>query len=151
MGFKVRFEIDKDAEEEIIIRCKSLNEEILRIENLINSTSINEIELHLNGKDFFIPLTEILFFEAAEAKTAAHTKDRMYYTDLKLYELEEKLPRSFMRISKSCILNLNSVSSLRRELTGICEANFPDTAKKVYISRSYYKPFREKITEIRKV
>lgn len=151
MGFKVRFEIDPDLDEEIIIRCKAMNEDIVQLEKLINENPSNEIELHLGGNDYFIALDRILFFETDGSKTAAHTKDKMYYTDLKLYELEEKLPRRFMRISKSCVLNLKAVSSLRRELTGVCEAGFPDSVKKVFISRSYYKPFREKIAEIRKV
>ena len=73
----------------------------------------------------------------------------MYYTDLKLYELEERLPKSFMRISKSCIINVNAVSSIHKEITGICEAFFRDTVKKVYVSRGYYKQFREKINETR--
>ena len=151
LSYKIRFEIEPDGEEEIVIRCKKLDGEALRMESIINraSASIREMELHLNGNDYFISIEEILFFEANGNKTAAHTKNRMYYTDLKLYELEEQLPRSFMRISKSCVLNLNAVSSLRRELTGICEADFRDTPKKVYISRSYYKPFREAINEIR--
>lgn len=152
MNFKIRVEIDKDADEEIIIKCKSVTDDVLRLEKLIcESLDNREMKLHLGEKDYFIVIDEILFFETVGNKTSAHTKDRMYYTDLKLYELEEKLPRSFMRISKSCIINLNLVSALRKELTGICEANFKNADKKVFISRSYYKPFREKINEIRKV
>lgn len=152
MGFKIRFEIDPNGEEEIIIRCKSINEELLRLERQISTAyTDSEMELHLDGEDYFISLKEILFFETDGNKTAAHTRTKMYYTDWKLYELEERLPRSFMRISKSCVLNLKAVSSLRKELTGVCEAYFQNTAKKVYISRGYYKLFREMITEIRKV
>ena len=151
MGFKVRFEITPECEEEIIIKCKELSDEVLLIERYINSNSTSEIELHLGGKDYFVPLNEILFFESTDSKTAAHTKDKMFYTTLKLYELEEKLPRYFMRVSKSCIINLNSVSSLRRELTGICETSFKGSAKKIFVSRNYYKPFREKINDLRKV
>lgn len=150
MSFKVRLEIDPNGGDEVIIKCRSVNEEVLRLEALISSNaSGSEIELHLNGNDYFIKLNDVLFFETDGSKTAAHTADRMFYTDLKLYELVDRLPRSFMRISKSAILNANAVSSLRKELTGICEASFRNTAKKIYISRSYYKPFREMITELR--
>ncbi len=152
MEFKVRFEIDKSCEEEIIIRCKEINDDVLKLQSLINGIGKSrEMELHLNGNDYFIAIDEILFFETDGNKTAAHTADKMYYTDMKLYELEERLPRSFMRVSKSCVVNLKAVASLKREITGICEASFPKTSKKIFISRSYYKPFREKITEIRKV
>lgn len=151
MGFKVRFEINPESDEEIVIKCKALTEEVLQIERFINCNSASEMELQLGGKDYFIPINEILFFESTDPKTAAHTKDRMFYTPLKLYELEERLPRNFMRVAKSCIINLNSISSLRKELTGICEVCFKGTNKKIFVSRSYYKAFREKINEIRKV
>lgn len=150
MSIKVRLEIDPNGEEEIVIKCRALSEEIIRIENALHSGDTDfEMELHQGGNDFFIKAKDILFFDTDGNKTAAHTKDKMYYTDLKLYELSEQLPRCFMRISKSCIININAVSSTRRELTGICEAFFEGTAKKVYISRSYYKPFREAVKEIR--
>ena len=106
MSFKVRFEINPEAEEEIVIKCKALTDEVLQIERFINGNRANEIELHFNGNEYFIPLDDILFFETVDSKTAAHTKDRMFHTNLKLYELEEKLPRSFMRVSKSYIINL---------------------------------------------
>lgn len=147
MSFKVRIEADPENEDVVIIRCKEINEEVLKLQALIGNSKSVEIELRLGEKDYFIKVNDILFFETGGNKTVAHTKDKMFYSDLKLYELEERLPRSFMRISKSCILNVNAVSSLRKELTGICEASFPNTVKKVFISRSYYKAFREIITE----
>lgn len=149
MGFKVRVEIDPECDEEIIIRCRNVSDEIARIESLVSSIDPCEMELELGNDLYFVKTEQILFFETDGSKTAAHTVDRMYYTDLKLYELEERLPKSFMRISKSCIININAVSSIHKEITGICEAFFRDTVKKVYVSRGYYKQFREKINETR--
>lgn len=149
MRFKVRVEIDPECDEEIIIRCRNVSDEIARIESLVSSIDPGEMELELGNKLYFVKTEQILFFETDGSKTAAHTVDRMYYTDLKLYELQERLPKSFMRISKSCIININAVSSIHKEITGICEAFFRDTVKKVYVSRGYYKQFREKINETR--
>lgn len=149
MGFKVRIEIDPACDEEIIIRCKSVSDEIMRIESIVSSLDSSEMELELGEKLHFVKISSLLFFETDGSKTAAHTIDKMYYTDLKLYELEECLPKSFMRISKSCIINVNAVSSIHKEITGICEAFFRDTPKKVYVSRSYYKTFKKKINEMR--
>ena len=149
MGFKVRVEIDPECDEEIIIRCRNMSDEIMRIESLVSNVDSSEMELELGNKLYFVKTEQILFFETDGSKTAAHTVDRMYYTDLKLYELEERLPKSFLRISKSCIINTRAVSSIHKEITGICEAFFRDTVKKVYVSRGYYKQFREKINETR--
>ena len=103
MGFKVRIEIDPQCDEEIIVRCRNMSADVARIESLISSLDSSEMELELGDKLHFVKVSSILFFETDGSKTAAHTADRMYYTDLKLYELEERLPNSFMRISKSCI------------------------------------------------
>lgn len=151
MHFKVSLEIDPEGEDEIRICARALNEDVLRLQRLIRDaeSAREEIELHLGGNDYFVRLNEILFFESAGPKVAAHTGERMYYTDWKLYELEERLPRRFTRISKSCILNTGAVSSLRRDITGICEVFFANTIKKVYVSRSYYKSFRDVIRETR--
>jgi len=151
VGFKIRIEASPDFDDEIIIRAKALDERVLSVQRLLAESERRELELYIGENTFFVPQSDILFFETSDKKLSVHTADRIYYTDKKLYEIEEALPRSFMRISKSCIVNLNAISSIRREITGVCEASFFSSPKRVFISRSYYKPFREKITEIRKV
>lgn len=152
MKRKVRIEIDPTAEEEVVIRCRELTSEILELRRIAESGISREVQaltLTLNDCEYFVPLDQLLFFETYEGRTAAHTENRMYYTDLKLCELIELLPNTFMRVSKSCILNTRAVSGLRRDVTGIGEAFFTDCNKKVYISRMYYKAFRERIVETR--
>ena len=146
---KVRIEIDPSAEEEVIIRCPALTPELLRLQQIAEGGSRAEADLTLpltlDDTEYFIPARNLLFFETAGSRTAAHTRENMYYTDLKLYELEELLPDSFVRASKSCILNVKAVASLRRGLTGIAEVAFARSEKRVFVSRMYYHPFREKL------
>jgi len=73
----------------------------------------------------------------------------MYFTDKKLYELERLLPSTFMRVSKSCILNVAEIASIDRNLTGASEVTFRNCGKKVFVSRIYYKVLREKIEQMR--
>ena len=61
----------------------------------------------------------------------------------KLYELEEKLPSYFLRISKSTILNTRKVYSITKNLAGASKIEFQDTYKTVYCSRNYYKALKE--------
>lgn len=149
MGFRIRIDIDPECDEEVVIKCKSITDEVLALQAKLASNQGSEIELKLNDSIYFVRLSDILFFETDSGKTAAHTADRMYYSDLKLYELEETLPQSFLRISKSSIINITPISSIRKDITGICEVFFRNTNKKVYVSRSYSKVFREKINETR--
>lgn len=152
MGFLVKTETDPDGSEEIIIRCRSVTPEVRRIKEILESDGAvcpNEMMLTLCGSEYIVPLEKILFFESAGGRTAVHTAERVYYTGKTLAELTDLLGGGFFRISKSCIANIRRISSLHRELTGVCEACFSGCDKKIYISRMYYKPFRERLEEIR--
>ena len=80
----------------------------------------------------------------------AHTAERMYEAQYRLYELEEMLPRYFMRISKSTIVNLNQIYSVTRNLTASSVVEFFESSKKVYVSRNYYKMMIDRMGEKRR-
>lgn len=148
---RVKIEIEDDLEEEIIIRCKSINETIKKIEKAITDIN-NEAKgfvFYKNEKEYYLSLNKILFFETELGNINAHTRDDIYTVKYKLYELEELLPSSFMRISKSTILNVNHIYSITRNLTSSSVVEFEETHKKVYVSRYYYKTLRYKLNEKR--
>lgn len=152
MKRKVRIEIEPGLEaEEVIIRCSTLTPEIANLQRLAETGSLplqNRIlPVILGETEYFLPINELLFFEAADGRTAVHTVDRMYYTEKTLRDLADELPSNFVRVSKSCILNVRSVSSLKRSLTGVSEVTFAHSSKKAFVSRMYYKPFRERLLE----
>lgn len=148
---KIRVEICEDGDEEIIIRCKSYDEKISRIESAIESISKGRRTLTLNigNQEFFVPVADILYFETLDGKVCAHTADNAFIAPYKLFELENILPTSFIRISKSAIANVMRISSLSRELVGNGQICFSGSDKKAYFSRAYYKALRDRIDEIR--
>lgn len=108
-----------------------------------------EIHLYRGNTEYYLTLDEILFFETDSDGINAHTRDNIYQTKYKLYELEELLPGSFMRISKSAIVNTSHIYSISRNLTASSVVAFADTHKQVYVSRYYYKPLINKLEEKR--
>lgn len=148
---KVRIEICEGGDEEVVIRARALTDEVRRISEAISSVSGGEATLSLTDgeSEFFVPVSSLLFFETDGGHTTAHTAKRMYYTQMKLYELEAILPRAFARVSKSCVVNTAAISSIKRNPVGASETLFTGSHKKVYISRSYYKAVRELIEETR--
>ena len=153
---KIRIEVDPAGPEEVIIRCKKLTPDILRLQELLETgaaaePSVKKLSLTIGDEEYLVDLRKILFFETTDGRVVAHTDKRIYNTDMKLYELEELLPATFMRVSKTCILNLEAVGWLKREITGPCRVGFGTSPKQVYISRMYYKPFREKLEEMRMI
>ena len=117
---KIRIEICEDGEEELILRAHSRDERIRRIEDALGGIvkSSREITLYSGGTEYYIPLAEIIFFESSDGKVFAHTKDKTFSAHHKLFELENLLPSSFVRISKSAIANVMRISSVTREIVG---------------------------------
>ena len=90
-------------------------------------------------------MDDIYFFETEGREIRAHTAEQIFMCGYRLYELEELLPGSFMRISKSTIANLDHIYSITRNLTASSEVEFAGSAKKALVSRSYYKPLVERL------
>ncbi|MCR5032960.1 MAG: LytTR family transcriptional regulator [Lachnospiraceae bacterium] len=136
---------------EIFIRCKEVNEEVLSIQKALTggSRKHTQIEVYNKEEQFFLPIADILFAESGDHQVMVHTKNAMYASSYKLYELEELLPPSFIRISKSAIANTSQVFSVRKNVTGASPLAFKNSTKICYVSRSYLKPFLEKMQEKR--
>lgn len=150
---KIRIEVDDNiTEEEVIIRCKELSEEVYKLQEVLKEANINkeDIIFYQEEKEFYFSIDKILFFETEDNSINAHTKDDSYKVKYKLYELENILPKYFTRVSKSTILNINHIYSITKNLTGASLVEFQNTYKKVYISRSYYKILKVKMLEKRK-
>lgn len=149
---KLRIEIDENLEEpEVVIRCGSLTDEVTSIQKAVSeiSNASQRFVFYKGSTEYYLTLDEILFFETDEHGISAHTKDNIYQTRYKLYELEKLLPGFFMRVSKSAILNTSHIYSINRNLTASSAVAFQGTHKKVYVSRYYYKPLISKLEEKR--
>jgi two-component system LytT family response regulator len=84
------------------------------ITHMENKGIEKKIALHRNDLVSFVPLGEITYLEGERNYTCIHTLDHSKYTSSRnLGEFEEILESypQFLRISKSCIANLNHVSS----------------------------------------
>lgn len=145
---KVKIEIEEGLKEaEVIIRCGALNDAVVSLQNYISKQNDGKRYLSLTSgeTEYYIPLEDIYFFETEGREIRAHTADRLFFCGYRLYELEELLPGSFMRISKSTIANLDRIYSITRNLTASSEVEFAGSSKKALVSRSYYKALIERL------
>lgn len=152
-NMKIQVEVDnKIKENEVIIRCSKLSEEVKNIQSMLDDMLSNKkrITFYKGDTEYYLSLEEILFFDTEENGICAHTIKNIYNVKYKLYELEELLPGYFMRVSKSTILNTNHIYSITRSLSSSSKVEFQNTHKQVYVSRYYYKPLKIKLLEKRK-
>ena len=122
---------------------------IQRIQEALEKTATPSILFYKESSEYFLDLADILFFETDGSKIFAHARNDAYEVKLKLYELEEILPRYFCRISKSTIANIKAIYALDKSFSGTSTVQFYNTHKQVHVSRHYYQLVKEKLSEVR--
>ena len=138
---------DSVPEAEVIIRCGRVDDTIQKLQDYIHTLSAPKLTLFKGTQEFYLPLEEILFFETSSEQIFAHTANDAFKVKRKLYELEEMLPRHFVRAAKGTIVNTQQIFGINRNLTSASKISFVGTHKHIYVSRYYYKSFREKMNE----
>lgn len=129
-------EISQELEEEILIRCYEVDDEVYEI---IDKLTTEDIILlgHQNDSIHRIKLHDIYYFEAVEGKVFIYCKDNVFEVKQKLYELEELCKgKNCFRASKSTILNITKISSVYPTISGRFEAVL-DNGERAVISRQY--------------
>lgn len=129
-------EISVDHEEEIIIRCHQINQEILEVCQKLGKHR-NYIPASFDKEIYRIFLNDIFYFETVDNKSFLYCMDRVYEAKLKLYEFEELcVGTAFFRASKSVILNADRIRCVKPALSGRFEATL-ENGEKVIVSRQY--------------
>ena len=101
-----------------------------------------------NGNVFQVHISDIYYVESVERKTFIYTKDEVYMTDKKLYELEEILREAgIIRISKSCLMNVDMLYSIRQLMNSQLEATLLN-GEKLIVARTYLKTIKNILKEV---
>ena len=131
-------------EDEIIVKCDQLDEKLTRLINQFK-TGKGKMNFYKDSKIVLVEPSEVLYFESVDDKVFAYTKDSVYETKAKLYQLEEELPVSaFFRASKAVIVNLDKIDSLAPVFGGRFEAIL-ENGYKVVVCRNYLNELKERL------
>lgn len=138
----IRIVIDKDREEEILIIAHERTELVDAIERLVKGK--DSIVVKRDRTLYNIDLSEVVCFTAENNKVFAHMGKEAFEAGEKLYELEEALPESFIKINKSCIANVRQIKSFEAGVTGTLCVNFKNGLRD-YVSRRRMKYVKERL------
>lgn len=135
---------EKVSETEITISCNHLTPEIEKILSILRM--MNQQLTGIQGEEIFlIDVNQILYFDTVDKKTFFYTDTEIYETPLKLYELETQLSNDgFFRSSKSCIINLKRIRSLRSELNRRIKITM-ENGEQLIVSRQYAESLKERL------
>ncbi len=130
--------IGKDERELVLIRCRAVTEEVQEIADFVKSRQGRLVGVQDNMR-YEVPLPDVHYIESVDGRTFLYTKDRVFETPYRIYELESQLASMhFLRISKSMLLNLMKVESIRPAFNGRFLATLL-SGEEVIVSRSYSK------------
>ena len=140
---KITFmELLPGEEEELIVKCRDIHPDVLKLLNKIKSYN-NFIIGYLNGEAFNINPADIIYVEAVDRDVFIYDENHVYESKKRLYEMEEILAAyDFARISKSVLVNMRKIKSIVPS-QGVRLTLIMTSGEKLICSRNYINEFKE--------
>ena len=133
-------------ETEIIINCSMMDDRLKKLIDHIRQYSFS-LKGIADGEKYSVPLEHILYIESVDGRTFLYCQDRVYEYRETLTSLDQLLLHtSFVRISKSCIMNLNALKCVKSSLNHRMEATMT-TGEKLIVSRNYIEQMKKKLED----
>ena len=142
---KIRIEQTSVEENEVILRCAQLDDEMLRVLSLLRSGMQKLLVWNEQRETLPLSVSKVVYCETVEEKTFVYTHDGIYQTALSLAELEDRWGNlGLFRAGKSSVMNLHEIQKLKNCGSGRIEALLT-TGEKMIISRRYAPMLRERL------
>ncbi len=136
MDLKITVEHVDCEENEIVLRCKSVDDEILEILSILKEQTL-KLPAKRDGNVTMLTPREILYADAVDNKVFLYTNDSVYETSETLHLIESKFINfGFLRIGKSQVVNLQHVRNLKNLLNSRVELTL-NNSEKLIVSRHY--------------
>lgn len=142
---KISINIAPDKQDtEIEISCRQLTPEI---EKIIATLRILNQQLMVTKQEeiYLVDVASIIYIEAIERKTFVYTTKDCFESKLKLYEMEERLMEcGFFRISKSCLVHLRYIKSLKNDINRKIRMTL-ENGEQIMVSRQYAEEIKKRL------
>jgi|SRR5690625_2541358 len=141
---KLEINVNKDERNErIVIYAQEITADLQQMIEHIERI-IHETKLYGKRDGAIYPLQheKIVRFYTENKQLIAEDLKQTYVIDKRLYELEQLLPRQFIRISQSEIINIRYIKKLKQEINGFIKIYFTHGVT-TYSSRRYVKMIKE--------
>ena len=135
--------IDKQRDEECVIYAHGESRLIDEIEHLISENAL-DLTGYKDADIVKINLSEVYCFAVEGGKTYAIMENDKLIIKYRLYQLEEKLTESFVKVNQSCIANVKKIKRFDASFSGsllvVLKNGYSD-----YVSRRQLKKVRERL------
>ncbi len=131
---------------EIIIKCKKCDETVLSVLSRIKTENEKILGI-LDEKTYLLNEQDILYFDSVDKRCFIYTKDKVYETPLRLYEIEKLLRlKGFFRATKSSIINIAKIESIQSSFNSVLTLEM-ENGENLMVSRQYAPILKERLGE----
>ncbi len=133
---KITVETVPGAKKEIILRCEAVDEEVQQWLTLFGQRA-RRVPVSDGGELVLLPPEAVLYCESVDARTFVYTPDAVYPSASSLSSLAADYSHhGFFRCSKSMVINLNALISLKSGDHGRILAQL-NNGERIIVSRRY--------------
>ena len=140
---KCELHIDKNLDEKVLIYAHEQNKAVDEIKSFVENQDI-ELIGYKDGKIEKLNPNKVNCFIIENSKIYAITDDDKYHVKLRLYNLEEMLGESFIKINQSCIANIRKIKKFDSSISGTLSVIFKNGYID-YVSRRNIKSIKERL------
>lgn len=148
MAVKITLEQqDAGVQTEVIIRCAEVNDdEVQQLLALLELQNLRIVAMKPTETILLAPI-EVLYCEAVDSNVYVYLKTDVYKTLTSLAQLEKTFADAgFFRCSKSMVVNLHGIVSLKSGTNGRITATLQN-GEKILVSRHYAGAMRERLQQ----
>ena len=121
---------------EVLIRYAKINKRVKRLITLIQSFD-TRIKCNEENTERYVNASDIFYIESVDKRTFIYLEENVLRTDYRLYQLVESLgDLGFVQISKSCVLNINALESIKPLINSHMEATLQN-GERLHVTRKY--------------
>ncbi len=129
-------------EEEVVIYTRERTKLTDDIEALVGG-SVPELMGYKENQAVRLSADEVSCFSVEDNKVYALTDKEKFQLKFRLYQLEEILPNTFVKINQSCIANMGKIERFDTSVSGTLLVKFKNGYKD-YVSRRQMKAVKER-------
>lgn len=135
--------LDKTREEEIVIYAHQKNEMIFEIERMAQEKPL-QLTGFLNEEIVRLEPQDIYCFTVEGGRLYAIGENEKYLIKARLYNIEEILDKSFIKINQSSIANVKKIQKFDASISGTLKVIFKN-GHTDYVSRRNIKNVKERL------
>lgn len=141
----VKLEEHKNQKEiEVLIKYARMSPLIKKLEKIIKSVD-KTIKCTLDNSIVWVNASDIYYIEVVDKRTFVYGEKLVYETNYRLYQLLNELSDfGFVQISKSCILNIHYLDSIKPLINSHLQATLRN-GEHIYVTRKYVSEIHKKL------